>query len=50
MFKLANVFYCYIHIMPVYEIHLSEQETCLFHFLSFRSMWDTPFSQKTADV
>ena len=50
MFKLANVFYCYIHIMPVYEIHLSDQqETRLSHFLSFRFVWDTPFCQKTAD-
>ena len=51
MFKLANVFYCYIHIMPVYEIHLSDQqETRLSHFLSFRFVWDTPFCQKTAEV
>ena len=51
MFKLANVFYYYIHIMPVYEIHLSDQqETRLSHFLSSRFVWDTPFCQKTADI
>ena len=36
--------------MPVYEIHLSDQqETRLSHFLSFRFVWDTPFCQKTAE-
>ena len=51
MFKLTNVFHCYIHIMPVYELHLSDQqETRLSHFLSFRFVWDTPFWQKTAEV
>ena len=49
MFKLANVFYYYIHIMPIYEIYLSnQQKTRLSNFLSFRFVWDTPFCQKTA--
>ena len=51
MFKLANVFYYYIHIMPIYEIYLSnQQKTRLSNFLSFRFVWDTPFCQKTAEV
>ena len=51
MFKLANVFYYYIHIMPMYEIYLSnQQKTRLSNFLSFRFVWDTTFCQKTADL
>ena len=51
MFKLANVFYYYIHIMPIYEIYLSnQQKTRLSNFLSFRFVWDTSFCQKTAVV
>ena len=51
MFKLANVFYYYIHIMPIYEIYLSnQQKTRLSNFLSFRFVWDTTFCQKTAAV
>ena len=51
MFKLANVFYYYIHIMPIYEIYLSnQQKTRLSNFLSFRFVWDTPFCQKTAEM
>ena len=37
--------------MPVYEIHLSDQQqTRLSHFLSIRFVWDTPFCQKTAEL
>ena len=51
MFKLANVFYYYIHIMPIYEIYLSnQQKTRLSNFLSFRFVWDTTFCQKTAEL